>query len=129
MNYNQVFAKHKYMKTLLISILILFTGFGANISEKSSAPRDNLVVEAVSYEMENAVLIAVLTEPIFLRSERIALEKTILLKAQPHFPNLKIYISLDSDIFFELQKAKKLQNTENAKLLLSKVIARKDKAR
>lgn len=67
--------------------------------------RDASVKDAAVYELDDCVIIAVLTYGVFTRSQGVALEKRAEILAQLCFDGKTAIVSRDADIFFKLKNA------------------------
>lgn len=111
------------MKAFLLSLAILFS-IPSNSIVADITATEPLVVNAEVAVYSDTVLVAVLTQPIFLRSDGIALEERIQKKCQNYYPNYQILVTRDSDIYFALQKAVEKNDVMTISKLINKQIAR-----
>lgn len=90
----------------------------AAIAAEHSALQDPLVLAARAFEYDEQVLLAVLTEPIYLSSDRAAL-KALLIKNAEAATGKKVLLSFDLEVYRRIAR----DMPEEAKALLMKKAA------
>lgn len=106
------------MKVFLLTLMLLFT-VNSNAITADIIATEPLVSDAEIAVVGDTVLVAVITQPIYLRSDGLDLELRIKNNCKKAYPNCTILVSRDSDIFFQLQKAVNKNDVKTISKLIS----------
>lgn len=128
------------LKKVLFWVIISFIFMGAYASggvvavaeetdfaeaARQIALSEELVTECAAAKQDEIILVAVLTKPIFLRSEGLALEGRIKSAVGKECECKEVLISRDSGVYFGLKKAVENSDTQRIDELIATVRKRK----
>ena len=112
------------MKTLCLAICVCFLLSPFSAGSEALFEDEPLIKASYVVEIDDCVLVAILSRQIFYKSDSVKLKQRIVEKVSKLYNDKEILVSFDVDVYYDLQYALESQNEDSFQKALNKAKTR-----